>query len=887
MSWKRLGKIAVVVSIILLLVSVGLIAFVLSTVYYSPLPKTSGDEEVIGLEREATVYRDTWGIPHIYADTTEDLLFAQGYIHAQERWWQMELSRLIGQGRVSEIAGKGEDYQNLDRFIRTLGLLEAARDDWETVTPETKAALEAYSSGVNAYIQERSSEDLAAEYSILRLSGKYDTVLALFVQDSEVEPWQPIDSLLWMRLFALNTQGNFWQELARAEQYATLNADLWESYQSIYPYRTHPTILSADELDIPEEIPVVYPAVSPPEISRAEYDAIAGLSLVGEMTEEKLAIIGHHSSPGGNAWVVSGDHTEREKPLLANDLHLPIEIPSQWFEIGLHCNNFTEDCPYNVAGFSVPGVPGVMIGHNDSISWSVNILNADVQDIYVLELNPDNPQQYRFEDEWVNMEMREGEIRVSDELSIEHTTLHTEFGPVISSLAHGNQNQDGSVVPAYALALRWNMLETSGNCIDSLLALNRARNWEEFRSALQVGQWPAMSFLYADTDGNIGYQVTGTLPVRDINHSGLLPVPSVDSRYLWRGTIPFELLPSAYNPADGMIVDANNAPVPLAYYGWLAQQLAEQFPQWGSATELNTFISQEWDAGYRATRIEYLLDAVQKHTLDSFEHVQGDNHNTFAQGFLPYLFALEFEDEELEDMRVWLQEWDLQNHMSSPQAAFFAAIWAAINRLTFADQLGYEPAGMDMDQLLVTIIARDPQQDWWDNRETEPMIETRDDILREAFVTAYEYLQEELGTNRTRWRWGDLHTGTFISRLIGNEDFLNIDPIVDSGPFPINRGPFQMSGGTGIINATTYSPASNPEETPYAVMTLPAYRIIMDLSDFNRSRSIHSTGQSGHIASENYDDMISPSITVNYHDMRWDTSLIIDNSPKRLNLQPD
>jgi penicillin amidase len=315
--------------------------------------------------------------------------------------------------------------------------------------------------------------------------------------------------------------------------------------------------------------------------------------------------------------------------------------------------------------------------------------------------------------------------------------------------------------------------------------------------------------------------------------------------------------------------------------------LSQQNPAvYGQAEQLNVRFSQEWDVGYRAARIEAMLRSGEDYTQDTFAQIQGDNHNLFAEHFLPYVFRLQFDDPALVETLTWLKEWDLQDTIDSPQAAFFAVFWSEIARLTFADQLGYESDGLAQTMLATSQLAAEPDHPWWDLSETTDKIETRDDILREAFQNAYNVLQEQLGPDRTQWRWGDLHTGTFVSRLIGQPDILAISTVLDIGPFPINSNPYPMSGGTASVNATTFTVTQDGTDEPFKVLTAPSFRIILDLSDFANSRAMHTTGQSGHPASGHYDDMIVPWQTIEYHDLRWGATDIQQSATDQLDLRP-
>ncbi|MBZ0316744.1 MAG: penicillin acylase family protein, partial [Anaerolineae bacterium] len=357
--------------------------------------------------------------------------------------------------------------------------------------------------------------------------------------------------------------------------------------------------------------------------------------------------------------------------------------------------------------------------------------------------------------------------------------------------------------------------------------------------------------------------------------------------YEWRGAVPFDALPNVYNPPDGMIISANNAPVPLNYYSQLAQKLNADDPAlFGRIEQMNTVFGQQWNVGYRAARIETILESIERHTPETFARIQGDNQNIFAQELMPYLLNITFDSVELTDALNWLKEWDLQNQMDSPQAILFALFWTRIAQLTYADELGEDPVLDEQLMWSLSQLAKDKHHRWWDDTRTEYTVETRDDIFAAAFQSAYDTLAERLGPDRLQWRWGDLHAVTFVSRVIGQEEFLGISTILDNGPFPINRGPQPVNGGAASVNLTAFTLVETETELDMVITSLPSMRIIMDLNDFGSSRAMHSTGQSGHPASGHYDDMIPAWQAIEYHDMRWDAEIIRQNAADRLELQP-
>ncbi|MBL1133961.1 MAG: penicillin acylase family protein [Chloroflexi bacterium] len=885
MRFSRKVRVILAILAVIVLVSGALAGYATYSFYFSPIPKTDGSLRVAGLQSEVVIYRDNWAVPHIYADNTHDLFFAQGYVHAQDRWWQMEISRYLGMGRLSELVGVNETIQNADWAIRTLGWYDAAQRDLEATSPETLGILDAYSAGVNAYIHDQSPKDLATEYSLLGL----DAVLGILGGDFELEAWQPVDSLLWFKMMAWEQDSSLWSEIEQAELSRKLEPNLLESYDGGYPYNLHPTVFNNAELGLtPANSPSpTKPPILPDETTFEGPMGALDMPLVGGLSPELMTILGFTTSPASSAWVIQGAHTESGYPLIANDWQQAPEIPSAWFEMGLHCIAFGPECPYNMLGFTSAGVPGVLIGHNDQIAWGMSSLGADTQDLYLLRLNPEDPSQYEFEGEWTPLEQQTVQIEIRDAEPVEYPIYQTRFGPVITDLDTALLDAKIFKSPHQAIALHWMGLQTASDPVGVVLQINRAQNWEEFRTALTGWQTTPMDFLYADTLGNIGAQVAGRLPVRRVGHTGQVPIAGWEDRYEWRGTVPFEALPNVYNPPDGMIISANNAPVPLSYYGELAQKLNADDPAlFGRIEQMNTVFGQQWNVGYRAARIETILESIERHTPETFARIQGDNQNIFAQELMPYLLNVTFDSPELTDALSWLKEWDLQNQMDSPQAILFALFWTRVAQLTYADELGEDPLLDEQLMWSLSQIAKDKHHRWWDDIRTEYTVETRDDIFAAAFQSAYDTLIERLGPDRLQWRWGDLHAVTFVSRVIGQEEFLGISTILDNGPFPINRGPQPVNGGAASVNLTAFTLVETETELDMVITSLPSMRIIMDLNDFGSSRAMHSTGQSGHPASGHYDDMIPAWQAIEYHDMRWDAEIIRQSAADRLELQP-
>ena len=819
----------------------------------APLPQHNGELQVAGLKDSVEILRDELGVPHIYASNTHDLFFAQGYTQAQDRWWQMEFWRHVGSGTIEELVGKNDALLSTDIFIRTLGWRRVAEKDVEECDDESLARLQAFTDGVNAYITSRDPDKLALEYSILKLTGI----------DTKIEPWTPADTFVFSKMMAWDLGPSSNDEENRATLYGLIGQEMTDQLLTPpWPFDKRPTIVQPEDLPIAcstEDAKVDYTAESTDMDMLFTERSLPSMNLVFEQGR----------GIGSNNWVVSGKMTKSGMPLLANDPHLGIQMPSIWYEIGLHYRPNSGESPSDTVGYTFAVTPGIIIGHNNFIAWGVTNVNPDVFDLYSIRVNPNNPLQYEWNGEWRDMTVHKETIHFGD--GTEPITIQvreTHLGPIINDTEIDKET--GEIISfnnESPLALRWTALDPS-TLIQSVTQLNRATNWTEFRNALSYWDVPSQNFVYADIEGNIGYQTPGNIPIRAKNHSGLVPAPGWTDEFEWKGFIPFDDLPRTFNPERGYIATANQAVVPMEYYDWLANKLGDG---------LNYIISKEWNYGYRAQRIVELLKEKAPHTVSSFQTIQGDNKLISAEEMMPYLADLKFADAELTGARDWLLKWDYQCGMNSPQTALYAEFWVSLMNNLFCDQLteDIEVRGEDRDMWAAFLLMDMPDNVWWDDVSTKDVVETRDDILVRSFSEAYSNTVAALGKNRDKWEWGDLHTATFVSNPLGQSGIGLIENLV-------NRGPFPTSGSTDTINNTVWYTSSGD----FSVKWVPSMRIIVDLDDFNNSVTIHTTGQSGHPYSKHYDDMINLWRNIKYQPMLWTRDQVEKAAVNHLILNP-
>jgi penicillin amidase len=758
-------------------------------------PQIDGTIQVNGLQDEVTVIRDGWGIPHIYASNPHDLFLAQGYVHAQDRFWQMEFWRRIGAGRLSEILGRSTCES--DAFIRTVGWHRVAVQELKLLDAETRAVLEAYAEGVNAYVSTHEGR-LGLEFAVLELTGV----------EFEPEPWTPLNTLSWAKVMAWDLGGNMNDELLRAHVAARLGASAVD--ELVPPYHED------------------YPVIVPHPLSEATLDGVPEAAYTTH-------VLGSGEGLGSNSWVVAGNRTETGMPILADDTHLGIQMPSIWYEIGLHCDPVGPDCPYNVVGFSFASSPGVIIGHNDHIAWGVTNLEPDVQDQFIERVNRENPNQYEYRGEWLDMEIVREEIIVAgeDEPTVVNVRI-TRHGPIINDVVGGTEDDwDSGWQP---LALSWTALQP-GTLIKSVFLLDQATNWDEFREALSYWDVPSQNFVYADVAGNIGYQAPGRIPIRS-SGDGSTPVPGWTGEYEWTGYIPFAELPRAFNPPEGYIATANHAVV------------GRDYPY---------IITVDWSPGFRARRIVELLEADSSLSVADMQAIQGDSSQVWAQDVLPYLQTLSSDDPRLSEALALLRAWDGVAARDSAAAALFNAFRIHLIDLTLGDELGEQLLHKARGNAAVALLGllADENSPWFDDVST-PEVETRDEILLQALGAAVEELTKTSGKDMVKWKWGDLHTATFQNQSLGQCGVNPIEAI-------FNRGPVAVDGSWATVNATSYD-LSNP----YGAGTITSQRQIVDLADLTRSVSMHTTGQSGHPFHPHYDDMIDPWRNIEYHPMLWE-----------------
>ena len=869
---KPLKILIITLGALLLIVLLAGVA-VLITVHAS-FPQTRGTLTAKGLNEPVEVLRDRLGVPHIRARTMHDLYFAQGFVTAQDRFWQMEFWRRIGSGRLSELFGK--TTLGTDIYLRTVGFRRVADQDYAALGQEARDVFQAYADGVNAYILNRPARKLSLEFALLKLQGvKF-----------EIEPWMIQNSLTWLKLMSQDLGGNMRREMYTIDLIHKLGLSLTRDFFGSYRAGEMPFIVPDSELRqslLKRGVPGAAgaerggtPSPAYPAPTAEQLAALSGVStrLVGGFDLGSALALGTGAGIGSNNWVIGGSRTLSGKPLLANDPHLGIQMPSIWNEVDLYCS--AQDAQmgkraggtFHVRGFTFAGTPGVVVGHNDRIAWGVTNLNPDVQDLYIERINPENPNQYEVNGRWVDMKIHREEIRVHHQDDpVVLLARETRHGPLITDQESFAGYRGFAINPhgefpmnleLKALSLRWTALQANSTFL-SVLRLNDSRNFTDFRESLRLWDIPSQNFVYADVDGNIGYQTPGLIPIRR-KGDGSVPSPGWTDDYEWTGFIPFEDLPYSFNPAKGYVVTANNPVASDAY---------------------RYFLSRDFDNGYRAQRIVEMVEgAGRKLSLSDMQAMQGDILNTSAREIMPYLAGLQLKGASAQ-ARDLLMKWDFKMRPESARAAVYAWFWQSLIEEIFKDKLSaalWNPdTGLESNSRLmntVYLMLKTPTHPLWDRTSTLDVKESRDDILARAIETAVKRGSKAQGSDIRKWRWGRVHTAVFRNLTFGKSGIRLIERI-------FNRGPFPVGGGFQQVYMADWKPSA-----PFYVYAISSMRQIIDLSDLSGSVVINATGQSGHTGNRHYDDMIDSWSKVRYHPTWWDEAALVSSRPDRLVLSP-
>jgi penicillin amidase len=729
--------------------------------------------QIQGLRAPVTVRRDERGIPYIEATNDEDLYFAQGYVTASDRLWQMDLQRRTVRGQLSEIFGNAALAQ--DKLHRRFGFGKMIDEAAAHLDPTFNPAVSAYTKGVNAFISSLTDQTTPPEFRVLQYKPT---------------EWTPGDSLAVGALMA-EYLSNTWQLDIMRESLGSLPK---EKRDALLPDSSplDVVVVGSDRARSGGRSGSagVLPATSARTIDAA---ILAQLSELMEAERQSLDLLGFSARSletlqASNNWVVSGKHTASGKPLLANDPHIPASAPNVWYQTELIAPGI------HVSGVTFPGIPGIVIGHNERIAWGVTNLGPDVQDLYIEKFDKDNPAKYQTPAGWRDAEIRHEQINVRknpiDPKSIETQTFDvvvTRHGPII--LEKENTRY----------ALRWTMLDPVTLETPGIFATNRARNWKEFTAALSTYNGPTQNFVFADVDGHIGYYGAGRIPIRKTG-DGSVPYDGATDNGEWTGLIPFDKLPHVYDPASGIIVTANQRVV---------------------GSDYPFFVSHVWASPYRARRIFDLLSAKPRLTIDDFRKIQGDVYSlgnvTFARAAAKILSA--GPDFQPASFINDLNSWDGLMTADSHTAVIVSQMRAAFRQRVINAALGPLASGYfwpQTDVLIDRIIAEQPR-DWLPKEFT-----TYAELLKASYEDARQTLTKSLGADETKWMWGAQAKARF-NHPLAQVPFIGAAYVIE--PFPQN--------GTGGSGATVN------------VGSGVSMRFIADVTDWDKSQNGIPLGESG------------------------------------------
>lgn len=750
------------------------------------LPVQSGILRVAGIAEPVALKRDDNGVVYIEAKTDKDAFFGLGYAHAQDRMWQLELQRRIAKGTLSEIFGGVRLGQ--DSWMRALGLYPSAEQAWLQLSPEAQASLTAYASGINSYLANTSQ--LPVEFEYLQVIP---------------QPWTEVDSLAWAKVFALNLANNMWAEIGSMARSKLVDNPAVRTLLQIQSDSEHTTVTTEQFKKMQTQV-----------------DALLGMK---NQLETDLKVGGKFV--GSNAWVVAGKYTQSGKPLLANDPHVGLQIPSVWYMADLQGDTL------DVAGMTLVGMPMVIFGQNASIAWGGTAMGADVQDLYIERVNPDNPKQYFHQGEWRDFDVRYESIDVKAEMPASLREKQQPAKIKIRSTVNGPVISDFKGPFEVPLTLKWTALIAKDTTYESFYRLNFAQNWQEFNEALSYHVAPTMNMLYADGQNNIGYVAAGKIPIR-ANSKGKTPNSGENAKFGWTGYIPFELLPKSFNPPQGYIISANNKIIDDEY---------------------NYFITDDWALPARFKRIKQLLDdkinKKQKIDMTYIQEMQGDTMDLSALDLLSTV--LQFSPRTLRQTEAMDYITQFKGDMAGDQqGASIFHVWmrhlrSAVLRGELKAYWNDPVASRQVNSIIGSIDYPQLNQLLKQKITTSCHDKTScDNVLSIALDDTLSEIEKLLVDDMEDWQWHHLQSTVYQHTPFSFVKFFDV--------FFERR--IKAAGSVNSINvASSNFTKSNGYEQKFGA----GFRQIMrPASDATGHWYINSTGQSGNVFSQHYDDMVEP-----------------------------
>ncbi len=811
--------IKILIGILSSVIIIGIVGgFIFYNMLKSTLPKYSGEISSNEIGNNIKIYRDSMAIPYIVANTDEDAAFALGYVHAQDRLFTMDLIRRAGEGRLSEILGP--KTIPFDEMFRTIGIRKTAKQILDQLDPESLKLLKAYSKGVNLYIK--------------NAKGKYP--VEFDVLDYNPEKWTPLNCLEIGRMMAWELNISWWTDFAFTDLIQKFGAD---KVKDIIP-------------EYPENGPFIIPSYL-----KKFSNISSSFMKTDKAFRQFMGWTGTHI--GSNNWVVNDNLSASGKPIIANDTHLAFSAPGRWYVASLKTNDM------NVSGFTLPGVPGVIIGKNNNIAWALTNIMEDDADFYLEKLDSTGTK-YLYDGKWNNIKIYNDTIKVKDSSDVVYKIKYTDHGPIISnihtySILFSNRHNSNATISMHWLG---NMVS---NEVHSFYKIDKAKNWNEFKDALSTYSVPGQNFVYADKEGNIGYLFGARLPIRANNTSSFIYDGTTD-KYDWKGFVPQNDLPSLYNPPDNYIASANNKTVKSFKY----------------------YITNMWEPTSRIERITELLNSKSKHSVSDFEKYQMDFVSPYAKQLTTYILeafkGIDVTDPNLKIALKLFREWDFKLDQYSQAAAIYSEFLKHLFQNVFLTKMGrelYDEYVFVQNIPLRTILQLmdNPNSSWFDDPSTS-QIENRDATIRKSLDDALTELENKLGKDPTYWQWGDLHY------VIFKHAFSGFSSVVDR---VVNIGPFEIGGdGTTVFN-TEYpftiglDKFASFKHGEFENNLGPVMRYIYDFSNPNEMKLILTTGESGNVMSKHYKDMSELWLSGKYLNVRTDLKSIENPKNKLLTIE--
>ena len=770
----------------------------------SILPDYSGKINIKGIAGKVEIIRDKNGIPQIFAENELDAAFAQGYVHAQERLFQMDLVRRAGQGKLSEIFG--EKTIKFDKLFKTLRLKVITKLGFGGLSDNSKKMLIAYSNGVNSYIENNVSK-LGIEFSLLGY---------------EPEKWEPEHSLLISKMMAWELNISWWTDIVftkLVKKYGAENAkDLLPNY--------------------PENAPTIIPK-NINTLSMLNDDLIK----TDREFRDFMGFAANHY--GSNNWVVSGRKTKSGKPIIANDPHLVFSVPDKWFVVSINSPTLKVD------GFSLPGVPGIVIGKNQDIAWALTNVMADDCDFYSEKIDL-KKKEYLLDNQWRKIKSVKDTINIKNEDPVIIDIYSTHRGPIINNVHEFIMKKKKQDV----LSMRWTALEFNRE-FEAIYNLNKSKNWNDFNNALRDFSTPGQNFVYADVKGNIGYICAAKIPIR-ANNSPTFIFDGTKSESDWKGFVDYSLMPKLLNPASGFIATANNK----------------------TSDNFNYHISNLWEPSSRIENISEKLSRNNKVDTSFCFDLQNDFYSVYAKRITQYITEafkeVKIKDRNLKVSLNLLAEWDYNMNSQSYAAAIYSHFFQKLMKNVFYDEMGkdlfkqYIFIANIPYRVVEDLLAKETSR-WFDDVHTKK-VETMDDIIRKSMDDALDELEKNQGKDPANWQWGNIHKIQFKHVFSSGSEFLS--QIFDNGPYSVG------GDGTTVFN-TEYT-----FNEPFKVKLGPSMRFVYDFSNKDNIKYILPNGQSGHFMSPHYSDMTKMWLTKKYLNLSSGGSSGNTMSANRIELIP-